>query len=236
MLAAKLGFTPGRLSEYISGKRLLTLKQAEKIANRLGYDPERRLAFFKTVEPQRFNEPVQNKNADEKFRKLSADAFAVVADWQHFAILSLMDLDEFHMSDDWIAERIGISPKAASMAIKKLENVGLIARVRGRWQKIEASHTTTHDVPSVALRISHRQTLQQAADALDDVPIELRDITSMTMAIDLATLPQAKQLIRSFRRRLSGLMETGSKTEVYNLNIQLVPVTKIKKIKEGYEN
>jgi hypothetical protein len=48
----------------------------------------------------------------------------------------------------------------------------------------------------------------------------------MTMAIDPRKLPLAKTLIREFRFRLAELLETGNRTEVYNLNVQLVPVTK----------
>ena len=56
--------------------------------------------------------------------------------------------------------------------------------------------------------------------------MELRDFTSMTMAIDPEKLTEAKKKIREFRRGLSEFLEAGKKEEVYRLNIQLVPVTK----------
>jgi uncharacterized protein (TIGR02147 family) len=76
------------------------------------------------------------------------------------------------------------------------------------------------------LKRSHRESILQAAEALDSIPTAERDITSMTMAIDPRKLPLAKTLIREFRFRLAELLETGNRTEVYNLNVQLVPVTK----------
>ena len=36
---------------------------------------------------------------------------------------------------------------------------------------------------------------------------------------------EAKEKIAHFRREMAGLLEIGTKTEVYNLNIQLVPVS-----------
>jgi hypothetical protein len=33
-------------------------------------------------------------------------------------------------------------------------------------------------------------------------------------------------MIRAFRRKLSETLESGSQTEVYNLNIQLVPISR----------
>ena len=35
-------------------------------------------------------------------------------------------------------------------------------------------------------------------------------------------------MIREFRRELACFLEAGEKDEVYNINIQLVPVTKLK--------
>jgi hypothetical protein len=48
----------------------------------------------------------------------------------------------------------------------------------------------------------------------------------MTMAIDPKKLPQAKERIRDFRRGLSEFLESGNRSEVYRINIQLMPVTK----------
>lgn len=238
LLAKRLGISPGRLSEYISGKRPITSEQADKIADRLGLNLQRRTEFLtlanRRIEKQ-FDTAEPTSHSDAKFRQLSADAFNVVADWYHFAILSLMDLDDFEMNAAWIGARLGIPKSTAQGALKRLKNLGLIEKVSGIWQKRESQHMTTHDVPSAALKISHRQTLQQAIEALDEVPIELRDITSITMAVNPKTIPEVKRLIKSFRRKVASVMEASEKTEVYNLNIQLVPVTRIQK-KVGYEN
>lgn len=92
--------------------------------------------------------------------------------------------------------------------------------------KVSDAFETTSDIPSAALRRSHRQTLEQAIESLEEVRIELRDITSITMAIDPARIGEAKTAIRRFRRDMAALLEDGRRTEVYNLNVQLVPVTR----------
>jgi len=48
------------------------------------------------------------------------------------------------------------------------------------------------------------------------------------MAIDSSKLPAAKEMIRTFRRKLCEFLESGKKDEIYNLNIQLVPTTGFK--------
>lgn len=233
MMARRIGIAPGRLSEFLSGKRPITIRQAVKIADGLSLDFGKRMAFLRLFE---MAPAVLNKHDEVRFRQLSSDAFHAVADWYHFAILSLMDVDDFKMQSAWIADRLGLSKSTVTAALHRLKNLGLIEKQGGIWRKVESHHTTTHDVPSAALRISHKQSLQQAMDALDEVSIELRDITSITMAIDPKTIPTVKKLIRDFRRQVSATMETGRRSEVYNLNVQLVPVTKAKKKKVQYEN
>ena len=49
------------------------------------------------------------------------------------------------------------------------------------------------------------------------------------MAIDPENLGEAKNMIKSFRKRLSKKLESGNKKEVYKLAIQLFPLSR------GYE-
>lgn len=68
--------------------------------------------------------------------------------------------------------------------------------------------------------------MKRAIEALDDVPIEERDITSMTMAIDVRKIQEAKKRIREFRKDMAAFLEEGEATEVYSLNVQFIPITK----------
>ena len=61
--------------------------------------------------------------------------------------------------------------------------------------------------------------------AIDDCPAESKDITSITMAIDTANIEKAKKLIAKFRRDLCTLLDHGDQTFVYNLGIQLYPIS-----------
>lgn len=221
-----VGISPGRLSELIAGKRRMTLKQADRIADRLNYAPAARLQLIKVVSDQDgIRKTKASRVSKAKFTTVSADSFQIIADWQHFAILSLMDTNSFKNDSQWIARRLGITKPLAAMSIERLCRVGLLRKQNGQLLKTGNDLETTHDISSPALRISHRQTLMQAAEALDSIPVELRDITSISMAIDPSKIPRAKKLIRSFRHRLCELLEADEQSEVFNLNIQLVPVT-----------
>jgi uncharacterized protein (TIGR02147 family) len=231
MLAQKLDMPSGRLSEILAGKRRITPTLGRKIAIRLEFPPEKIQKFIATIENERaaknFGKKTPN-STDESFRQLSVDSFYALAGWEHFALLNLMKTDDFKADVEWISNRLGLTPVEVRAAIERLERLEFIERTDTGFVRKVGRLTTTHDLESVALKASHRQSLEQAIESLETVPVELRDITSITMAIDRERIPQTKAIIKKFRRELSDFLESGSKTtEVYNLNIQLVPVTKV---------
>ena len=106
--------------------------------------------------------------------------------------------------------------------------LGLLRKEKKKLVYVE-NPTTTHDIPSAALRRFHEQNLKRAISALHDDPVERRDITSITMAVDVDKLSLAKKRIKAFRREMSELLETGNRSEVYNLTLALFPMTRRKK-------
>jgi len=216
--AEYLDVPPGRLSEILSGKRPISKKMKAKLSERLGFQEIADL----------LESPAANLTFSKRddYHFLTDDVFSVLADWYHFAILSLADTKDFRADPKWIAKRLNISVIQATDSLAKLKKLGVIELAGGKFRKTNKNVSTTTDIESQALRISHRQTIEQALLALNEVPLELRDITSITMAIDLKKLPLAKKIIKEFRLKMSDVLEKGDQSEVYNLNIQLLPVSK----------
>ena len=57
------------------------------------------------------------------------------------------------------------------------------------------------------------------------MPVQERDISSMTLAIDRKKLQKAKELINKFKDDMEELIESNNPDDVYNLSIQLFPLT-----------
>jgi len=200
---------------------------AIKIAEKLAYPPDKRQRFLQTLTGRvPTGQAEQEAPLDDDFLQLSADAFHILADWYHFAILSLVELDDFNPAPNAVAARLGITVIEARASLDRLKRAQLIREKNGKIEKTAKNITTTHDIESSALKLSHQQNLSLAAVAMDEVGLEFRDFTSMTMAIDATRLPIAKEMIRKFRRQLCLFLESGKKTDVYNLNVQLFPLTK----------
>jgi uncharacterized protein (TIGR02147 family) len=221
-----LDIPSGRLSQLLSEKRRLTPKLGEKIASRLNFDPKQKEELLRSIRSAGAKKPTDSSGS-VPYRALDMDQFQVIADPLHFSILSLLETDKFSGELRDIARRLGISAPEARSALGRLERIGLVRKGSGKYRlTAQEARTTSHDISSAALREAHKRVLGETTSLIDEVSVELRDITSMTMAIDPKKLPEAKERIRAFRRSLSEFLESGRRTEVYRINIQLVPVTK----------
>jgi uncharacterized protein (TIGR02147 family) len=149
-----------------------------------------------------------------------------VSEWYHFAILSLAETVDFCSKPAWISQRLNITESQAEDAVAKLLKFGMLVQTtEGQCVASGRSYATTDGIPSKSIRSAHHKNFALAANALEHVPIDYRDFRSVTVAIDPANLPQAKELIAEFRDRLSNFLEEGEKQEVYKLCIQLFPLT-----------
>lgn len=229
--ARLLDLPSGRVSQLLSKKRNFTPALGKRIALRLNYDPKRTGEWLQTIEKTKRKNPGALNEPRATYQSLDMDEFQTIADPIHFSILSLLETDKFSGEIKDIAEGLGISRVEARAAVSRLLRVGLVKSAKGGIFHLAKAPglTTSHDLQSAALREAHKKVLQESRDALEEVAVELRDITSITMAIDPRRLPEAKEKLRALRRGLSEFLETGRRTEVYRLNIQLVPVSKRKR-------
>jgi uncharacterized protein (TIGR02147 family) len=167
-----------------------------------------------------------SQNANQDFAQLSFDTFTVISEWYHFAILELTFVKGFKSEAKWIARKLSISVIEAKNAVERLKRLELLIEEKGTLVKSEKFLTNDSAVnTSGAHRALQKQLIEKALSAIDEVEAADKDITSMTMAIDVRQLPKAKTFIRQFRRDMCSLLEVGNPTQVYNLGIQLYPLS-----------
>jgi hypothetical protein len=78
----------------------------------------------------------------------------------------------------------------------------------------------------MAVRKSHYADLRLAEKALDEIAVEERDFTAITIAADKSKLPEAKRMIREFQDALTQFLEDGKKDEVYKMTFYMYPLTR----------
>lgn len=207
--AQNLGISPSGLCQILSGKRPLARRTADTIADRLGLAPDARAALLGAPQP---------------YQKISVDDFNVIAEWYHYGILALAHLDDHQTDTAWVAARLGIGVREARAGISRLKRLGLLAEDSGRFRQTTRPLSTPLGISSAAVRSFHRQILSKAIASLELDPAEDRDMGAVTMTIGRDKLPQARELIKTFRREMRALMEHGPKESIYVLSTQLFPL------------
>lgn len=221
-LAKKLDMSHSAISEIINGKRSVSTKVIERIADRLMLDPNERHKLLGSIESVSI-ESAHSKKA----LQLTFDQYKIIADWYHFAIILLSQTDNFKSDIPWIASRLGLGEKTVTQAIDRLLRLEFIKRDKaGRLVSTGQSFSTTDGVPNSALRRTHSQNLELAQKSLETDDLEMRDFSAMTMAIDPAKIGEARKRLRKFRDDLCEFLESDTKTEVYKLCLQLFPLTR----------
>lgn len=221
--ARDLAIPSGRLTEIFNGKRNLTEKLGHRISEKLALSSSETLNFIETIRQEK-----TYKKKSINGQQIPLNEFEKVFSPNAMAILSLMETRTFKSDTAYIAERLSLPEPEVSLLINTLMQLGYI-RTDAKG-KMKATHTSTYtsgDVPAQAIRDFHKTVMTNVIEKLDAVDIKDRTVTSMTMAIDKNKMEAARAKIAKFRRSLTKYLETGRKTEIYTLSIQLFPVTKV---------
>ena len=220
--AKLLCISPAQLSQLISGKRRLTERQALKIAEKLSMSPNERIEILRNIRPDFIP---KDDSPTEVFQILEDDQFKLISEWYHYAILSLGDLKNCKADTRWITKRLGISELQAIDAFSRLKRMGIIKIIGGKFKQVSKPLFTSSDRASIYIRRYHQKNLSLASEKLEIIPVEKRDFSSMTFAVNTKKLSIAKKLIQDFEKRLCKELEAGDKSEVYTLSVQLFPLT-----------
>jgi uncharacterized protein (TIGR02147 family) len=239
--ARDLKIAPSRLSEILRGKQGLSKEYADQIAERLSFSESERKLFTSMVtvvdarskKEREFAKSLlgELQSKEQKINVLKAETFRVIEDWYHYAIVELTLTAGFKSSPLWISKRLGISVYEAENAIERLKRLGLLELVDGRLVSSTAANVTADDAPSESIRKFNKQILVKASEAITNQSREEREIGTLTTAIDERDLPEFKEMIRKFRRRVNhtAIAKAESKNSklkhVYCLAVQFFRLT-----------
>jgi uncharacterized protein (TIGR02147 family) len=223
-----LGFSSGRLTEILKGRSPITMKKASNIVDRLIIGPHEKQNFLNLVQSENYKRTDKRRKIENVGRYLSIKEFELIKEWEYFSLMALIETDIFKSDIKWIAEKLGISQRRANFILERLIDLGFIFEdEKGIFHNQHNSLSTLTDIPSSILREANAECIRHALNALEIVDFSYRDVTSLTIPINPNNINEAKELIKEFKTKLKRKLQKGMKTEVYNLNIQLIPVTKL---------
>lgn len=161
--------------------------------------------------------------------KLDAAQSAYYSQWYIPAVYELSARADFDDEPRWIARALlpPISLKQAAQALEVLGELGLLVREgRGRWQQADAVVETPEGPLGHHVVQFHRAMMQRAAEALDLVPRDEREVAALTLCVSEARLHELKAELEAFREHLlQRYMRDERPERVVQVNFQMFPLS-----------
>jgi uncharacterized protein (TIGR02147 family) len=233
--------SPNFLKNVMEGRKNLTKETVLKFARALGFTPRETDYFENLVFFEQAPTSERKQYYYDRLRLFSrgivrtlvqSDQSEYFAKWYHCVVRELVAVRDYH--DDWA--RLGkdvrprITPSRARKSVETLLRLGLVRRNSDGTYAQTARNVTAGDNPVAVMHIRqyHKDSLKNAAAAIDSVPATRRSCTSVVMSIDEATYRDIEAEIKEFRNRISLIANTTKSSDrVYQVAIQMFPVSNI---------
>lgn len=235
-MAQKLAMDPSLLSKILAQERHLSHSRVQPVCDLLGLEGAEAEYFRLCVH---YAKAKGHREAQACFMRMAElrrvspvplDDVQVAywESWIHVALRSLLSCGRF--GDEW--ERLGsmLRPRQSARKVREavllLERIGLAVRDdAGIWQVRDAFLRDGSPAQAPMVRHFHRQSLLLSLEAIESLPRDLRDLSSLTVSIPPEGYPRIVEMIREFRSKvLAAVAGMDSPDRVYQLSMQLVPM------------
>lgn len=235
--AGKIGTDPSFLVKVIQKEKHLADHHIGPLAKLLGLD-ERATDFLGLLVS--FNKCKRDQDAKILFEKLMAlrplqiqtvesTRYEFFSQWYHVALWELLSFHPFQGDFEELAKKLcpAITPTKAKRALEVLQRLQLVEVEGGTWKARHGLLTTGEDWQSLAIRTFQREAIQLAEQALDQIPKEDRDISTVTLSLSQSTFDAVRERIRAMRQELLEISDHETNKEaVYQFNFQVFPLTR----------
>lgn len=216
--AKLLNIPSGRLSEYLEGRRRITLKTAEKIVASLKLSPD---------ESKKFKESILAQKKKEKKQLIPIEHYEFLSDPLVYAVLTAFELQPEGMSKAQVVKILKKNPQQVSSIVDKLFQMNYLAKSEGEKLKRSSQPLATQPIPNQLIRNGHKKRLQDVIERIDEVSSDIRFVTSITIPFNTKKYKKIIELIEKFKDQVDKVATSGSRNHVYNLNIQLFPMSDV---------
>lgn len=180
-------------------------------------------------------EKLRDLHPQKKFHLLDEKTFRVIANWYYISLREVVRLRNFYDDPQHVVDHLyfKITPSDVKEAYHTLTILGLIEKSpSGKLVQTQNAVDTENDVASEAIKRYHEQSIDNSKIALREMDISTREFQAASFAVKLKDLPLLKEEIRDFKYKIMQKYEAshGEGDEVYQMNIQLFPVTKFSEL------
>lgn len=236
VLAREMGVSPTFLSKVLTGKKVIPTSRLKKLSQFLDMDInlERHLmqaVLYHSLPTEDLRQIAMEGYKPSKMMNYKPQArkkFGILKNWYNLAILDLLTCD-IELTPKIISKKLNISLPDVEHTLKSLETEGLAVEKDGIWEKTEKQISFPTTKTQVEVREFHKQMIKKAYEELSKSrPQDFEDrlITGATIAVSPKNLAKAKQIIFNALSEVANCLSEDSCEEVYQMNVQLFPLTK----------
>lgn len=239
-LASRVGIDHSLLAKILGGQRHLGSEHFPPMAKALGLDRSGAAYLEALAAASRARSTGEKQRLLQKLlplrphsrERIDASRYDYFRSWRHVAIRSLLDWYEFDGKDwDGLGRMLEppISGNQARESVEILVRMGLLKpSPNGRFKPATAHLSTGDRWRSQAVREFQKEVLRLSETAVDRIPAERRDISTVTVAFPVRALEEIRGILKEARAKIVRTADQYPAEEsdaVFQLNLQLFPVT-----------
>jgi uncharacterized protein (TIGR02147 family) len=241
-LASRIGLTtPNLIWLVIKGKRNLTESVCGRLIKYLRLT-KRRANYFRAMVD--FLQSKKHENKDRYFtrmiemrkpfkvRKIDAQHYEYYTNWYNPVVRELVASSGFNGNFRELGLKVSppVPEQQARNSVDLLLRLGMLRKKDGRYVQTAPVVSTGPEVKSLAVVNYHRQMSCLAASSYDRCNRDEHNISSVTMSMSRNKFQQLVRETNDYRRKVMALQDPGGNdTKVYQVNIQIFPVSRVPK-------
>lgn len=165
---------------------------------------------------------------DVQRRQIDEQELKFLSHWWIAAVRAFLEVTQGVAIPQKIAQSLipPISEAQVQEALTLLQDLGLVQKIASaRLQLTEPHLSVSGPRKAQAVRQFQKQVIELSAQALENISVEQRDISTLTMAMDGECLQDIKELTREFRRQIQKRVEESIKPDrIVQMNIAIFPL------------
>lgn len=216
---------PSALSKVMRGRRIPSEKTIRRWIDLLEVHKNDSDSLLKAAQVR---SPRKKKCLD--FQQLPSSDFDQNYEWYFPILLETSSIRILNSNPESVAKQLGIPLDDLKKAISTLMTLKLLKpHPKNATRLLRTHNTTSHlNVTSEKRRAIQKKYLELAATALDQIPFEERENSTLTISLSQKDLDQVKAILKRARQRVHRFAHKKEEKadRVFNLTMALYPVVK----------
>ncbi|NLG19389.1 MAG: TIGR02147 family protein [Fibrobacter sp.] len=236
-MAEKLGLNSSTVVRIMNGKRGLSKSMIPRFSSYLQLsDKENRyfsqMVVFRAARSEHtrvaaYRELLALRNG--RIKTISEKQYQFYEEWYYTAIREILRISDFKGDFDKLAQTLipAITAPQARRAVDLLIKLGMVEKLSSSYSVTSANISTGEVWESAAVHNFQCAVAQKALEALEELPREERDFSTMTMCYSSKGIQKAKEILKRTREELTRIEEADEeKDRVFQINLQLFPLSR----------